>query len=123
MIGRRTSRYAPRVMTGGGNEATLGAPRTGRNGRRWTSPPGRQPARAAHHPDPGAQRCPLRASGRAQADAHLRYAGLVLCRQRPATASGVTFMTLEDETGLVNVLLWQPHLPRRPDAPSSRDSR
>ncbi len=36
-----------------------------------------------------------------------RYAGLVICRQRPGTAAGVTFMTLEDETGFVNVVLWQ----------------
>jgi error-prone DNA polymerase len=35
-----------------------------------------------------------------------RYAGLVICRQRPGTASGVVFMTLEDETGLVNLVLW-----------------
>ena len=35
-----------------------------------------------------------------------RYAGLVILRQRPQTASGVTFMTLEDETGLVNVVVW-----------------
>jgi len=34
------------------------------------------------------------------------YAGLVICRQRPGTARGVTFMTLEDETGFVNVVLW-----------------
>jgi len=37
----------------------------------------------------------------------LRYAGLVICRQRPGTASGVTFMTLEDESGLVNVVVWR----------------
>jgi error-prone DNA polymerase len=36
----------------------------------------------------------------------VRYAGMVICRQRPGTASGVTFMTLEDETGFVNVVLW-----------------
>src|SRR4029079_10305674 len=36
-----------------------------------------------------------------------RYAGLVICRQRPGTASGVTFMTLEDETGFVNLVLWE----------------
>jgi error-prone DNA polymerase len=34
------------------------------------------------------------------------YAGLVICRQRPGTASGVVFMTLEDETGFVNVVIW-----------------
>jgi error-prone DNA polymerase len=36
-----------------------------------------------------------------------RYAGLVVSRQRPQTASGVTFMTLEDETGMVNVVVWR----------------
>ncbi|MDD5307029.1 MAG: error-prone DNA polymerase [Deltaproteobacteria bacterium] len=36
-----------------------------------------------------------------------RYAGLVICRQRPGTAGGVVFMTLEDETGLVNLVCWQ----------------
>ncbi|MBI4381200.1 MAG: error-prone DNA polymerase [candidate division NC10 bacterium] len=36
----------------------------------------------------------------------VRYAGLVICRQQPGTAQGVTFMTLEDETGFVNVVLW-----------------
>ena len=35
------------------------------------------------------------------------YAGLVTCRQRPATAGGVVFMTLEDETGFVNLVVWQ----------------
>jgi error-prone DNA polymerase len=37
----------------------------------------------------------------------IRYAGLVICRQRPGTAKGVLFMTLEDETGLVNLVVWQ----------------
>ena len=36
----------------------------------------------------------------------VRFAGLVICRQRPGTASGVTFMTLEDETGFVNLVVW-----------------
>ena len=34
------------------------------------------------------------------------YAGLVICRQRPGTASGVVFLTLEDEAGFVNVVVW-----------------
>jgi len=34
-------------------------------------------------------------------------AGLVTCRQRPDTASGVIFVTLEDETGNVNVVVWK----------------
>ncbi len=33
-------------------------------------------------------------------------AGLVLVRQRPGSASGVVFMTLEDETGVVNIVIW-----------------
>ena len=36
----------------------------------------------------------------------VRAAGLVIGRQRPSTASGVIFMTLEDETGSVNVVVW-----------------
>jgi error-prone DNA polymerase len=36
-----------------------------------------------------------------------RYAGVVICRQRPGTARGVTFMTLEDESGFVNLVLWK----------------
>ncbi len=36
-----------------------------------------------------------------------RAAGLVTCRQRPDTASGVVFVTLEDETGYVNVVVWR----------------
>ena len=36
----------------------------------------------------------------------VRYAGMVICRQRPGTASGVCFMTLEDETGFVNLVVW-----------------
>jgi error-prone DNA polymerase len=36
----------------------------------------------------------------------INTAGLVTCRQRPATASGVIFVTLEDETGYVNLIVW-----------------
>jgi error-prone DNA polymerase len=36
-----------------------------------------------------------------------RAAGLVINRQRPGTAGGVTFLTLEDETGHVNVVVWR----------------
>jgi DNA polymerase III alpha subunit/intein/homing endonuclease len=39
--------------------------------------------------------------------ASVRIAGIVLMRQRPATASGVTFLTLEDESGQVNVIVWE----------------
>lgn len=36
-----------------------------------------------------------------------RTAGIVIGRQRPDTASGVIFVTLEDETGVVNVVVWR----------------
>ncbi|HSR72497.1 MAG TPA: OB-fold nucleic acid binding domain-containing protein, partial [Kiloniellales bacterium] len=36
----------------------------------------------------------------------VRIAGLVLVRQRPGTARGVIFATLEDETGTANVIVW-----------------
>jgi error-prone DNA polymerase len=35
----------------------------------------------------------------------VRVAGAVICRQRPGTAKGFMFLTLEDETGLVNVIV------------------
>jgi error-prone DNA polymerase len=37
----------------------------------------------------------------------VRTAGLVLCRQRPASANSVTFVTLEDETGQINLVVWK----------------
>ena len=37
----------------------------------------------------------------------VRYAGMVICRQRPGTARGVVFMTLEDEAGFVNLVIWE----------------
>ena len=47
----------------------------------------------------------------AESGRRIEVAGVVTHRQRPATASGITFMNLEDETGLVNVIcsvgVWQ----------------
>ena len=37
---------------------------------------------------------------------HAKLAGIVLVRQQPGTAKGVIFMTLEDETGVANIVLW-----------------
>jgi error-prone DNA polymerase len=37
----------------------------------------------------------------------VRVAGVVICRQQPGTASGVVFITLEDETGFSNLVLWR----------------
>uniref|UniRef100_A0A7C2NV90 Error-prone DNA polymerase n=1 Tax=Schlesneria paludicola TaxID=360056 RepID=A0A7C2NV90_9PLAN len=40
-----------------------------------------------------------------ESDRRYRVAGLVLLRQRPGTAKGITFMTLEDETGQANLIV------------------
>jgi error-prone DNA polymerase len=42
-----------------------------------------------------------------QHGANVRTAGLVITRQRPGSAMGVTFVTLEDETGQVNLIVWR----------------
>jgi error-prone DNA polymerase len=39
-------------------------------------------------------------------DSLVKIAGVVLLRQRPSTAKGVTFVTLEDETGMANLIVW-----------------
>jgi error-prone DNA polymerase len=49
-----------------------------------------------------ADRLPGIATGR-----RVRIAGLVITKQRPGTASGVTFVTLEDETGHINLIVWK----------------
>ncbi|PKQ01464.1 MAG: error-prone DNA polymerase, partial [Alphaproteobacteria bacterium HGW-Alphaproteobacteria-12] len=41
-----------------------------------------------------------------EAGRRVSLAGLVLVRQRPGTASGVIFATLEDETGIANIIIW-----------------
>ena len=42
----------------------------------------------------------------ARSDSRVRTAGLVVTRQRPGTATGIVFVTLEDETGVINVVVW-----------------
>jgi error-prone DNA polymerase len=37
----------------------------------------------------------------------VKVAGLVITKQRPGTASGVTFVTLEDESGCINLIVWK----------------
>ncbi|CAN5120178.1 error-prone DNA polymerase [soil metagenome] len=48
----------------------------------------------------------LGASGVGTRERRVRAAGLVICRQRPGTASGVVFITMEDEFGFINLVLW-----------------
>ena len=58
----------------------------------WPRPPAALPHNRLHEPPNGAL---------------VTVAGLVLVRQRPGTAKGVIFITLEDETGVSNVVVWQ----------------
>jgi error-prone DNA polymerase len=44
--------------------------------------------------------------------AHVKIAGVVLVRQRPGSAAGVVFMTIEDETGVANSVIWPQVLER-----------
>ena len=58
---------------------------------RWPRPPSCLPAARLDEPPAGAR---------------VAVAGLVLVRQRPGTAKGVIFVTLEDETGVCNIVVW-----------------
>ena len=58
----------------------------------WPLPPAALPASLLDRPPQGAV---------------VTVAGLVLVRQRPGTAKGVIFITLEDEFGICNVIVWQ----------------
>lgn len=49
---------------------------------------------------PGSDSSPGSADG-----THVMYAGMVICRQRPSTAGGIVFITLEDESGFINLIL------------------
>ena len=49
-----------------------------------------------------AEQLPVRLTGQ-----RINVAGLVITKQRPGTASGVTFVTLEDESGQINVIIWK----------------
>ncbi len=63
-----------------------------RSGPDWPRPPSCLPAACVGDPPEGAL---------------ITVAGLVILRQRPGTAKGVIFLTLEDETGIVNVIVWR----------------
>ncbi len=63
------------------------------------------PARRTAWPRPP-KALPAGRLGEPPAGARVTVAGLVLVRQRPGTAKGVIFITLEDETGVANVVVW-----------------
>jgi error-prone DNA polymerase len=44
--------------------------------------------------------------------AYARVSGLITVRQRPGSANGVIFMTIEDETGIANIIVWPPMFER-----------
>ena len=50
--------------------------------------------------------CPAQKLGSRRHGSIVKVAGLVTNRQRPSTASGVIFVTLEDETGISNLIVW-----------------
>lgn len=64
------------------------------------------PHRPADWPRPPAC-CPNGLLDLPPGNARVAVAGLVLVRQRPGTAKGVIFVTLEDETGVCNVIVWR----------------
>jgi len=51
----------------------------------------------------------------------IKVAGLVLMRQRPGTAKGITFVTLEDETGIANLIV-HAHTWKKYELPARRAS-
>lgn len=48
----------------------------------------------------------MRALSTAKDGLRVTIAGLVMVRQRPGSAKGVMFITLEDETSIVNLIIW-----------------
>jgi DNA-directed RNA polymerase len=65
-------------------------------------------ARHASHASPPAPACTRAADlGYVSTGHRATVAGLVILRQRPGTAKGVIFLTLEDETGVINVIIWR----------------
>lgn len=61
---------------------------------------------------PGARVLPAAGLQEAGDGAFVSVAGLVLVRQRPGSAKGVVFMTIEDETGVANAIVWPKTLER-----------
>ena len=67
-----------------------------------TLPPPTSPSRS-----PAPACTPAADLGRVSTGHRVTVAGLVILRQRPGTAKGVIFLTLEDETGVINVIVWR----------------
>ncbi|MFT5159918.1 MAG: single-strand DNA-binding protein [Paracoccaceae bacterium] len=69
-------------------------------------PPEYQPPQPPEWPRPP-HALPHKRLDEPRAGALVTVAGLVLVRQRPGTAKGVMFLTLEDETGISNIVVWE----------------
>lgn len=67
--------------------------------------PGDHPVRYARGMLDGRGVLPIAGLAQAEAGRRVQAAGIVTHRQRPSTAQGVTFMNLEDETGMLNVII------------------
>jgi error-prone DNA polymerase len=61
---------------------------------------------------PGGRVLPAAGLQEVKNGAFVSVAGLVLVRQRPGSAKGVVFMTIEDETGVANAIVWPKMLER-----------
>lgn len=68
---------------------------------------GRHPLALLRHQEPFRSACSAATLRKARHGQLVRVAGLITNRQRPGSASGVMFVTLEDETGNSNVVVWQ----------------
>ena len=92
---------------GRGPEARHRRPRGGGGLRVRRPQPEGAPARLpAPGPRPPRRHAGGRARGACSDGQRVKVAGLVLVRQRPGSAKGVMFVTLEDETGPLNVIVW-----------------
>ena len=123
-LGRARPRPSPEIQRAGRRAAADDGRRRGGRGL-WPCRPdaaratrSRSCARicAARASSPAPRRC-RRATAR-----WLEAAGLVLVRQRPGSAKGVMFITIEDETGIANLVVWPKRVreaaPRRSSPPA-----
>ena len=91
-MGLKCSIFVPMRIVTATSGGTMAAPGNRPGTGPWPAPPACLPAAMLDLPPGGAR---------------VAVAGIVILRQRPGTAKGVIFLTLEDETGVVNVIVWR----------------
>ena len=110
----RTRPACPSRRPGSGSRPTTARPGSPWRSTRWRC------CAAGSTPGPS----PARRSSGSVTGAMVVVAGMVVARQRPATAKGIMFMLIEDETGVVNLIVPPPvyerHRPRSARRPWSR---